>query len=127
MKDLIRKILKESEDEFDWVNDISEDPLLPRPDGNHYVLRFKQGTQPDVFRKLAIDLKQQGWGHKDPELDEYLFGSMIKHSMVTYSAQSDEAYISLKPNGRISVGSSIGTFNSVNTFKMNDVLNIWYS
>lgn len=122
MKDLIRKILKESEDEFDWVNDISEDPSLPRPDGNHYVLRFKQGTQPDVFRKLAIELRQQGWGHKDPELDEYVFDSIVK-----YSAKSDEAYITLRPNGRISVGSSINTFNRVNLFKMDDVLNIWYS
>lgn len=127
MRNLIYKILKESEDDFDWAKDLytNIDSIdLPIPDGNRYLVRFKQGTRISVFRKFNEEIELLGWRSTDSKkpFEEYSL-----ESLENYSTRSKDTYVHLKPDGTVSIGSNEETFHSVNGVWFRDVKNFFYN
>ena len=124
MRNIIRKILKESEDDLEWARDIVSMPIIPKPDGNHYVLRFVRNTDPEVFTWVSQELNILGWR---ATYGQHALDYNLRQDLINYNRTSDNAYVSLKPKGTVSIGSSPYAFEEVNGYPMDSVINIWCS
>jgi len=108
MKDIIKKVLMEAEDDLDWVTDIWDDiPEIPMPDGKtiYTILIYN-------ISKTTLDFVLTSIDEKWDRLSDY------KDTIYRNSKLYEEAYIQLKYRGG-KLFSSYGTTEEVATIKFN--------
>lgn len=118
----IRKIIKEEIDEFDWARELLNQPVLPRPDGQHHLVLFKHELNTDESRYLLETLMSLGWYFSDNEPIE----DKSAHTVSSYS-RSTEAYIVLKPKGLMAYGSRKSTCEHVNHISWDATDKVYWS
>lgn len=107
--------LNESEDEFDWVRELSGESLFPIPDGRSYVIVFTEPenyTQADVLMVLNT-LTSLGWNWSSATNDGLI------NAFFRYFKKGLTPYIRLNTNDRMSYGSNEATFREVTNQSFN--------